>query len=108
MARGRLERDAAQDGSLRIIGELDIVEPDRARAHLQGLRAGNVLDLGILREDGEHRLDVDDRLFDFAIDHPHEIERLVELQHDQVQEHKGADSLGSASDFGDAHHQNRR
>ena len=106
MARGRVERDAAQDRPAGIIGELDVLEPDRAGAHLQWLRPGKVFDLGILRQDGEHRLDVDDRLLDVAIDHPHEIERLVELQHDQIHQHKGADGLRSIPHLGDAHHQN--
>jgi hypothetical protein len=101
--RRGLERDAAQNGSVGIVCEVDILESDRAGAHFQSLGAGKVFDFGVLRQDGEHRLDVDDRLFDVPVHHPHEIERLVELQHDQVDEHKCADSLGSASDLGDAH-----
>src|SRR6202020_1803484 len=94
---------ATQNRPAWIVGEVYILEPDHAGGHLQRLSTGYVLDLGILRQDDEHRLDVDDRLPDIPVNHPHEIERLIELQHDQVDEHEGANGLSSVSHLGDAH-----
>ena len=67
-------------------------------------RARLVLDLRLAREDREHDLDVGHRLLDLAIDHAHEIERLVELDHHGVDQHEIADRLGAGLDLEGAHH----
>ena len=79
MAGGHLEIDAAKDWARILVSEEDVLEPDRALAHDQRLCARLVLYLGLLPEQCEHGLDVDERLFDLAIDHAHDVERLIEL-----------------------------
>ena len=49
-------------------------------------------------------LDVDHRLLDLAIDHAHEIERLVELDHHGVDHDEIADGVGAVLDAVGAHH----
>ena len=72
--------------------------------HLERRRAGDVLDFRLARQNREHQLDVGHRLLDLAIDHAHEIERLVELDHHGVDQHEIADRLGAGLDLVGAHH----
>ena len=90
---------------LGIVGEIDVLEPHRAVADDERPRARPVGDFGALAEDDEHHFDVDDRLLDLAIDHAHEVERLVELQHHRVEQHEVADVVAMAADAVDAHRQ---
>ena len=103
-ARRHLEADALQDRPRRLIGERDILEADVARPHIERFRIRLVLDLRIARQDREHGLDVGDRLLDLAIDHAHEIERLVQLDHHRVDHHEIADRVGAGADAVGAHH----
>ncbi len=69
--------------------EAHVLEPHRAGADRKRRRAGMVGDLGLAVEDVEHLLDVGSGLLDLAVDHAHEVERLVELDqhgvdHDEV------------------------
>ncbi len=93
-----LEADALQDRTRRLIGEADIVEADRALRHLQSRRARLVLDLRIARQHAEHDLDIGHRLLDLAIDHAHEIQRLIELDHHGVDHDEIADRIGAVLD----------
>ncbi len=102
-APGRhLEGDAAQDRPRRLVGEVHVLEADRALGDDERRRAGPILDLGLAAEEREHLLDVDHRLLDLAIDHAHEIERLVELDHHGVDHDEVADRLGAGLDAVDA------
>ena len=58
----------------------DILETDHAAPHFERLGARLILDLRLAGEDCKHRFDVDHRLLDLAIDHAHEIQRLIELK----------------------------
>ena len=58
----------------------------------------------MLPKDVEHHFDVDDRLLDVAIDHAHEVQRLIELKHHQVDQHEIADRVAAGADADDAHH----
>ena len=80
--------DAAQDRTFGHIAEHDIVEPDRAGADLQGLGRGIIGHFGGAVEHIEHHFDIGHRLFDFAVNHAHEIERLIELQQHGIDEDK--------------------
>ena len=76
-----LEGDALQDRPRGIVGEVHVLEADGGGAHVERVGARLVLDLGIALQHVEHGFDVDDRLLDLAIDHAHEVQRLVELDH---------------------------
>ena len=102
---GGLEADAAQDATIGVVGEVDVLEPDCAVRHGERLGARPVGDVGALAENDEHHLDVDDRLLDVAVDHAHEIERLVELQHHRIEQHEIADAVAVAAHAVDAHRQ---
>ena len=104
---GASKRHAAQDRPRGVVMELDVLEPHRARGHLEVGRAGRVADFRVLVEDVEHRADVDDRLLDLAIDHAHEVQRLVELQHHHVEQHEVADGIMPFADALDAHDEHR-
>ena len=104
MAGGHLEADPVEDLPLGLVGEGDVLETDRTALDHQRLGAGLVLDLRLAREDREHPLDVDHRLLDLAIDHAHEIERLVELDHHGVDHHEVADGVGAVLDAVGTHH----
>ena len=104
LARRRLERNAAQDLALGIVVELDVFEADIALRDDKRLGAWNVLNLGVLLENIEHQFDIDDRLLDVAIDHPHEVQRLIKLQHHQVEQREIADAVAAAANALHAHH----
>src|SRR6185436_17245054 len=53
---------------------------------------------------GEHDFNVGDRLLDFAVDHAHEIQRLIKLDHHRIDQHEIADSLGARFYLESAHH----
>ena len=104
VARGHLESQPFEDLPVILIGETDILETDRATLDLQRLCARRILDLGIAGEDRKHVLDVDHCLLDLAIDHAHEIERLIELDHHGVDHDKVADRVGALSNAQGTHH----
>ncbi len=104
LAGRHLEADAFEDDAFRLIGEGDVLEADVAAGHLQRTGAGGVLDLRRARNNREHVLDVGHRLLDLAIEHAHEIERLVELDHHGVDQHEIADRLAAGLDLVGAHH----
>ena len=83
---------------------MHILEPHDASAHDEGLGAGLVLDFGMLVQKLEHGLDVDDRLLHLAIEHAHEIQGLIELDHHGVDEHEIADGVGAVANPRNAHH----
>jgi len=107
LAGRHLETETFEDRTLGIVGEPHILETQIARCHDQGSGAGNILDLGIARQNVEHLFDVDDRLLDLAIHHAHEIQRLVKLDHHGVDQDKIADGMGAVADPGRAHHHDR-
>src|SRR5581483_9795902 len=107
MTCGNVEAYALQDRTRRLVGKHDIVEADISPYGLQRPRAGPVLHLGLAAEDLKHRLDVDDALLDLAIDHAHEVERLIKLDHHRVDHHEIADRLRARGDLGGAHHHRR-
>ena len=97
-----------QDRPRRLVGEVHVLEADRALGDDERRGAGPILDLGLAAEDREHLLDVDHRLLDLAIDHAHEIERLVELDHHGVDHDEVADRLGAGLDAVDDERHRRR
>src|SRR5581483_10154166 len=104
-APGRhFERDALEDLALRFSYEPHVLEPDGAASDVERLGSGLVLNLGLARKDCEHRFDVDDRLLDLAIDHAHEVERLVELDHHRVDHHEIAYGIATVADAERAHY----
>src|SRR4030095_12856820 len=58
----------------------------------------------LARQNGEHGLDVDHRLLDLAIDHAHEIQGLVELDHHGIDHDEVADGIAALLDAEGAHH----
>ncbi len=104
LASGYLEADAFEDTAFRLIGEGNVLEADCATCDLERASAGYIHDFRLAREDRKHALDVGHRLLDLAIDHAHEIERLVKLDHHGVDQHEIADRLGAGSDFIGAQH----
>ncbi len=98
MPRRHFEIDAAQDRARRVIGEMHILEADRAFRHDKRLCARLVLDLGRAAQQRKHRLDIDERLLRLAIDHAHHVQRLVELDEYRVHHHEIADRHGSRGD----------
>src|SRR5262249_35347812 len=59
---------------------------------------GTVGNLRLAGQQSKHNLDVDDRLFDFAVDHAHEIQRSVELNHHGVDHDKVTNRVGALFD----------
>ena len=59
----------------------------------------------MLVENVEHRADVENRLLDVAIDHAHEIERLIELHHHHIQEREIACGIAPRANIEDAHYE---
>ena len=108
LAGRHLKTEAFEERTLGIVREPHILETQIARCHDQGPGAGNILDLGIARQNVEHLLDVDDRLLDLAIHHAHEIQRLVKLDHHSVDQDKIADGMGAVAHPGRAHQHDRR
>ena len=108
LAGRHLEAHALEDRPRRLVGELDVVEADRALPDRNRLGVRLVHDLGRSLEDPEHGLDVDRRLLDLAIDHAHEIQRLVELDHHGVDHHEVADRVLAALNAERAHHHDGR
>ncbi len=108
LAGRHFETETFEDQTLGIVREPHILEPQMARCHGQGPCAGNILDLGLALQNVEHLLDVDDRLFDLAIDHAHEIQRLVKLDHHGVDQDKIADCMSAVADPGRTHQHDRR
>ena len=107
-AAGRdLEAEPFEDFPIGLVGEGDVLEADRTALDHERLGVRLVLDLRLAREDCEHPLDVDHRLLDLAIDHAHEVERLVELDHHGVDHHEVADGVGAGLDAVSAHHHHR-
>src|SRR5690606_3943706 len=68
LAGRHLETDALEDGPVGIVVEPDVVEAHDRSADDQWLRPRTVLDLRVLVEEPEHRLNVGKALANFAID----------------------------------------
>ena len=82
---------ALEHGARRLVGENDVVEVDFAAGDLQVGRAGLVLHLLRLMQQAEHRVHVDQRLGDLAIDGAEEVQRLIQLDEDRVRHDQVAD-----------------
>ena len=91
LAGGHSEADALEHDARRLISEDDIVEFDLAAGDDEVFRTRLVLHFLRLIEKPEHRLHIDKRLRDLAIDGAQEIERLIELHQDGVAHHEIAD-----------------
>ena len=89
VARRHLEGDTLQDHPFGIVAELHVLEADPALAYEERFRVRLVVYFRLTRENAEHDLDVGDRLLDLAVEHPHEVQRDVELDqhgvdHDEI------------------------
>ena len=92
---GNLEIEAAQNLPPGIIGEMHVLEAQRALRDDQRGRVGRLGDLVGLMQDFEHHADVDHRLLHLAIHHAHEIERLVKLDQHGVEHDEIADAYSA-------------
>ena len=83
-----------QDRALRDVGELHVLEAHRALADDERLaRPAGPGSPGCCSQDREHVVDVDERLFDLAVEHAHEVQRHVELHQHGVDQHEAADRV---------------
>ncbi len=98
------EAHAFQDWARRLVGKGHVLEADCTRAHHQRLGVGPIGDVRRPVQHAEHGLDIDGGLLDLAIDHAHEVQRLVELDHHGVDHDKIADGVGALLDAVGAHH----
>ena len=103
-----LEAQAFEDRTRRLIGERHVLEADGAGAHLERTGVRGILDLGLALQDRKHDLDIDHRLLDLAVEQPHEIQRLIELDHHGVDHDEIADRVGAALDADGAEHHRPR
>src|SRR6185312_14926732 len=103
-----LEAEPLENLPLGLVSKGDVLEPDLPAPDLQLPGTGLVFYFRISSQNPEHQLDVDHRLLDLTIDHTHEIERLVELDHHCIEHHQIADRIGALADAEDAHHHERR
>ncbi len=106
--RRRLERNAlAESAAPRHRRTRHSRSAPRRAVTMRSRAPGKSLISGFWLKNVEHRTDVDDRLLDLAIDHAHEVERLIELQHHHVEQREIADRVAPGADAGDAHQQHR-
>ena len=92
LARRHLERDAlagsGAPGCRRTARPRSAPRPPGRRAAARP--AGPAIS-GSASQDREHVVDVDERLFDLAVEHAHEVQRHVELHQHGVDQHEAAD-----------------
>ncbi len=108
VARRHAKAQIVQDGAAAVVGEADMVEHDFAARHDKGRCIGLVGDLGLDREEAEHRLEIGQGLLDVAIDHAEHVQRRIKLHeigidHDEVADRHGArcDAVGRQQHHGD-------
>ena len=87
---------------------MDILEAHGPGGDRERGRTRLVGDFRILGEQVEHGLDVDDRLLHLAIEHAHEIQRLVQLDHHGIDQHEIANRVRAIADTADAHDHHHR
>jgi hypothetical protein len=90
-AGGNGKVDVEEDLPLRLVGEADVLEAHGAGAGGQRRGIRRVGDLAVLGLEGEHALDVGERLADLAVEHAEPVERDVELDQQAVHQHDVAD-----------------
>jgi len=97
---------ALQDWPRRLIGEAHVLEANAAARTASGLASPVVISAGRCRMLNMVRCRWS--LLDLAIDHAHEVQRLVELDHHGVDHDEIADGVGTGADAVGAHHHGHR
>ena len=90
LALRHFKADAAQDRAV-LIGEVHILETDRAAFDMKVRRAATIADANRFVEETEHALHIHQRLTQLAIEPAKEVQRHIELQKIGVHRHKIAD-----------------
>ena len=102
--RRDLEADPLQDLRDRLVGEMHVLEADRAVPDRKRRCARPIRHFRRNREQLEHRLDVGEALHDLAIDEADEVQRQRKLHQERVDQHEIADRLLAAHDGARRHH----